>query len=71
MSVSDQLVRLATVIREAGGQAMLVGGCVRDELMEIEPKDWDVEVYGVEPERLREILDSFGDVNVVGEAFTV
>ena len=50
---------------------MLVGGCVRDELMGIEPKDWDVEVYGIEPPRLREILDSFGRVDAVGEAFTV
>lgn len=50
---------------------MLVGGCVRDELMGVEPKDWDLEVYGVEPDRLRELLDQFGDVNVVGEAFTV
>lgn len=38
---------------------MLVGGCVRDELMDIEPKDWDVEVYGIEPERLKEIFRSF------------
>ena len=50
---------------------MLVGGCVRDRLMGVEPKDWDVEVYGVEPAKLREILDTFGDVNAVGEAFTV
>src|ERR1044072_1165427 len=39
--------------------------------MGLQTKDWDVEVYGVAPERLREILDSFGEVNVVGEAFTV
>jgi len=50
---------------------MLVGGCVRDELMGVEPKDWDLEVYGVEPEKLRQILDSFGEVYVVGEAFAV
>jgi len=50
---------------------MLVGGCVRDELMGVEPKDWDVEVYGIEPKKLREILDSFGRVDAVGEAFTV
>ncbi|MCC6327615.1 MAG: HD domain-containing protein [Acidobacteria bacterium] len=62
---------LAEAVALAGGRAMLVGGCVRDELMGVEPKDWDVEVYGVEPEKLREILDGFGDVNVVGEAFTV
>ena len=34
-------------------------------------KDWDLEVYGVEATRLRELLDQFGIVNVVGEAFTV
>lgn len=48
-----------------------MGGCVRDWLMEIEPKDWDVEVYGIEPAALRSVLESFGTVNVVGEAFTV
>ena len=29
-------------LEEAGFQAYLVGGCVRDLLMDIEPKDWDV-----------------------------
>lgn len=50
---------------------MLVGGCVRDALMGVDPKDWDLEVYGIEPKKLREILDSFGRVDAVGEAFTV
>lgn len=50
---------------------MLVGGCVRDELMRVVPKDWDVEVYKIAPEKLREILTGFGEVNAVGEAFTV
>src|SRR3982075_4304434 len=40
-------------------------------MMGKQPKDWDVEVYGIEPSRLRELLDQFGSVNVVGEAFTV
>jgi len=67
----EKLNRLAATVRDEGGRAMLVGGCVRDELMGIEPKDWDVEVYGIQPARLREVLDSLGEVNVVGEAFTV
>ncbi|HXM36284.1 MAG TPA: HD domain-containing protein, partial [Pyrinomonadaceae bacterium] len=36
-----------------------------------EPKDWDLEVYKLEPAKLRALLDGFGTVNVVGEAFTV
>lgn len=67
----DKINYLASIVRQNGGRAMLVGGCVRDELMGIRPKDWDLEVYGVQPGRLREILDSFGEVNIVGEAFTV
>ncbi len=66
-----KITKLAEIIKQNGGRAMLVGGCVRDELLNIEPKDYDVEVYGVEPQRLREILESFGKVDAVGEAFTV
>lgn len=69
--VPDKIIKLAEIIRQNGGRAMLVGGCVRDELMNIAPKDWDVEIYGIEPDKLKEILDSFGKVDAVGEAFTV
>jgi tRNA nucleotidyltransferase (CCA-adding enzyme) len=69
--VPEKILRLARAVADAGGRALLVGGCVRDRLMGREVKDWDVEVYGVEPARLRELLARFGRVNVVGEAFTV
>lgn len=62
---------LAQAVAAAGGRAMLNGGCVRDELRGVEAKDWDVEVYGIAPEVLRRILDSLGEVNVVGESFAV
>src|SRR5258708_39291852 len=70
-AIPDKVLGLAKTVRSEGGRALLVGGCVRDELMGRQPKDWDVEVYGIGPERLRELLNSFGEVNVVGEAFTV
>ncbi len=69
--IPEKVAKLAESVRSNGGRAMLVGGCVRDEIMGIGHKDWDVEVYGVEPAILREILDSIGEVNVVGEAFAV
>src|SRR5687767_4951826 len=71
MNLPPKILDLATAVRDASGRALLVGGCVRDALMGVQPKDWDLEIYGVAPERLREILDRFGPVNVVGEAFTV
>jgi tRNA nucleotidyltransferase (CCA-adding enzyme) len=67
----ERVINLAKAIRAAGGRALLVGGCVRDLLMGATPKDWDLEVYGLQPARLREALDEFGTVNVVGEAFSV
>jgi len=69
--IPEKVLSLARAIHEAGGRALLVGGCVRDELMGKQPKDWDVEVYDLDVARVREILDQFGSVNVVGESFTV
>ncbi len=45
------VIDLANAVKAAGGRAMLNAGCVRDALMGIEPKDWDVEVYGVAPSK--------------------
>src|SRR5918992_2576403 len=69
--IPEKILKLARAVREAGGRALLVGGCVRDRLLGRGVKDWDVEVYGVEPASLRALLGRFGSVNVVGEAFTV
>ena len=71
VAIPDQIIHLAKAVRDEGGRALLVGGCVRDELMGAQAKDWDLEVYRIEAARLRGILDQFGSVNVVGEAFTV
>jgi tRNA nucleotidyltransferase (CCA-adding enzyme) len=67
----QQVIDLALACRQIGGRAMLVGGCVRDEMLGVEPAEHDIEVYGIQPVRLRELLDSFGPVDAVGEAFTV
>jgi tRNA nucleotidyltransferase (CCA-adding enzyme) len=69
--VPEKILKLARTVRDAGGRALLVGGCVRDRLLGRGVKDWDVEVYRIEPVALRTLLERFGRVNVVGEAFTV
>lgn len=71
MESPPQVLEIARAVRDEGGRALLVGGCVRDEVMGQQPKDWDLEVFGIAGERLRELLGQFGSVNVVGEAFTV
>lgn len=69
--IPEKILALARAVHGAGGRALLVGGCVRDTLMSREPKDWDVEIYRIEPALLRELLERFGKVDAVGEAFTV
>ena len=61
-SLPRKLIVLGNLIRSAEGRAMLVGGCVRDELMGVPPKDWDLEVYGIEPNKLKAVLESFADI---------
>jgi tRNA nucleotidyltransferase (CCA-adding enzyme) len=76
-------VDVARAVRDAGGRALIVGGWVRDRLMEATrgrtthlrgasvAKDVDLEVFGLDPSRLHELLKRFGSVNTVGESFTV
>lgn len=53
------------------GRPRLVGGGVRDWLLGLEPKDFDIEVGGVEFNRLQRALESFGATDVVGRSFGV
>jgi len=57
-------------VRRAG-RPRLVGGCVRDWLLGIVPKDFDVEVAGTDFEGLKRALGPFGATDVVGRSFGV
>jgi tRNA nucleotidyltransferase (CCA-adding enzyme) len=77
----DLARRIASAVRDAGGRALIVGGWVRDRLLGLSSsrgtgapgssKDIDVEVFGLGAERLKALLEAFGRVDTVGEAFTV
>ena len=62
---------IAKAVQSRGGRALLVGGCVRDDLLGLEPKDFDLEVFGVGADDLRALLETFGRVDAVGESFGV
>lgn len=62
------LLEIARKIKEKGGTALLVGGCVRDELLGLTPKDFDLEVFGLDPSAIEEIA---GNKNQVGKSFGV
>ncbi len=72
---SDAARRIAAGVRDAGGTAYYVGGFVRDRLMGVRGEggspDIDIEVHGVEPAVLRDILAGVGKVLTVGESFGI
>ena len=51
---------------------IIIGGYVRDFLLNIESKDIDIELYGIASfDKLENILEEFGSVNSVGKSFGV
>ncbi len=69
---SDAMVQaFARAVEQAGGKAYLVGGVVRDEILGLPSKDFDFEVFGLEMEKVNEILKRFGNVKEVGQQFGV
>ena len=67
----DAVIDVARLARDAGGRALLVGGCVRDRLLGVEPKDFDIEVFGIPPSRLREALGRRFELDLVGASFGI
>ncbi len=67
----DLVRHIAEAVRARGGRALIVGGSVRDELLGRAPKDFDIEVFGVDASALRGLLETFGRVDAVGESFSV
>jgi len=69
--IDPAVLQLCRAISEAGGRALLVGGWVRDLLRGSPKSDYDLEIYHLEPEALRRLLERYGAVNAVGAAYTV
>ncbi|MEW6742011.1 MAG: HD domain-containing protein [Planctomycetota bacterium] len=67
----DAVRRIAASVRDAGGRAFVVGGCIRDLLLGLPPGDADFEVYGLPLEKLLQNLASIGRTELVGKSFGV
>jgi tRNA nucleotidyltransferase (CCA-adding enzyme) len=64
-------LEIARAVHAAGGRALIVGGWVRDYLRGRPSKDVDIEVYGVSPGTLPDVLAQVGRVEPVGQSFPV
>ncbi|HBR66849.1 MAG TPA: hypothetical protein DEA16_01650, partial [Opitutae bacterium] len=63
--------QVAELLKAAGGRALIVGGCVRDGLLEIPAKDVDMEVYGLSADEVESTLKKTFRLDTVGRAFGV
>jgi len=71
--IPQRLLKISEDIRSAGGRAFLVGGFARDSLLGLnsEARDFDIEVYSINQEKLLNILSRHGKPNLIGKAFGV
>ncbi len=66
-----RLLELCERVRTAGGRAFAVGGCVRDSALDRPAKDIDVEVFGLSPEALGDLLVGSLHAHRVGRSFPI
>src|SRR5580698_7513360 len=71
LTIPLPLVAILHDLDASGFRALLVGGAVRDALLGLEQKDFDIEVYGVPYDRLADFLSRYGRVDLVGKSFGV
>jgi tRNA nucleotidyltransferase (CCA-adding enzyme) len=71
MNLPPPLLVALQALRAAGGRPQLVGGCVRDWLLGLTPKDFDIEVFGLDYAAMGRALAPFGATDLVGASFGV
>ncbi|MBK9384693.1 MAG: CCA tRNA nucleotidyltransferase [Planctomycetes bacterium] len=69
--IPDMVRQLAKAVSAAGGELWIVGGWVRDRLLDREPRDLDLVCFALEPDELDRLLRSRGALQLVGRAFPV
>ncbi len=68
----NTLTKILKLLQEKGATPILVGGCVRDHFLNLEIKDYDIEVFHIEDfETLTKYLEQFGKVKLVGKSYGV
>jgi len=71
LELHSSMDRIVRDLRDAGHRAFIAGGAVRDALLGHQPKDLDIEVYGIAYDALVEFLKSHGRVDLVGKSFGI
>lgn len=62
INIPSDVKRVMDILTDGGYKAYIVGGCVRDSVMNREPNDWDV-TTNASPEKIKELFASFRTVD--------
>lgn len=65
MNIPEYIKKIITELNQAGFEAWIVGGCVRDLLMNRQPKDWDI-TTNARPEAMLKIFPEAVYENIFG-----
>ena len=71
LEICESLCPIISEIKNAGGIAYMVGGSVRDLVLNYPIKDADIEVHGITTDMLETVLSKFGKVAIIGKQFGV
>ena len=63
--------QITELFKKEGADIYLVGGCVRDSLLGLSPKDIDIEIYKLPPETIEAVLAKHFKIDTVGKNFGV
>ncbi|MDD3663067.1 MAG: HD domain-containing protein [Candidatus Pacebacteria bacterium] len=63
--IPEYVTRVTETLEKAGFEAFLVGGCVRDLILEREPKDWDI-TTNAKPEEIMPLFEKTVYENTYG-----
>lgn len=69
--IPTAVLNVCRKLAEGGGHGYLVGGCVRDLLLGLSPKDFDIEAYGLNMKQMQRLLADLGKSQQVGKSFGV
>src|SRR5579883_3671091 len=71
LELEPHLEKIVRELDAQGFRALIAGGAVRDALLGLQAKDFDIEVYGIAYDHLADFLRARGPVDLVGKSFGI
>lgn len=72
IKLPDSLIPILNILIKNKVKCIIVGGFVRDALLNVNSKDIDIEIYNIDTlNKIQKILKPFGKLNLIGKKFGI